>query len=573
MPPPRWLRGKSAWVAGLGLLSVWAVWGPLWDSARNGFRARRTSPTLRPSSLLAFHEAYLDPSRGNAIRRARCADCHPSAEGLDPAHWDLLRKRAHLPQDAWADAVQLQAHCGSCHPLPHPANLPWPNWSDVMSRMREVLARRNVAQPPADRWSDIAHFYYTFSSEQPRPLVDEPDPASSPVRFAAAALGRPPQALTNQRPVLGHVAVVQLAPDPPPEVLVCDTEASSISWIRQMDGAWTEEVLAQVPYPGRARTFERAVGGPVQIIVACLGTLVPTDDLVGRVVLLVNNGSMQFQPVTLLEDVSRVADVQAGDFDQDGDVDFVVAAYGYLSEGEVGWLEQTSSGQYLYRPILRKTGAMDVAPADLNGDGRLDFVASFAQEHEEIAAFINKPGGFEAHVLFKATTPAFGLSGLHLVDLDSDGDVDVLFTNGDNMDLPTFVPRPFHGVQWLENLGGLQFACRYLYRLYGAYSATAADLNHDGYRDVVISSMFNDWKDPKRASLIWLENDGRQHFRPHTIARDPIHLIATAAGDLNADGRTDLLACGMNAFAPFERMGRITWWQNLGPASVGPASR
>lgn len=573
MPPPHWLRGKSAWVAGLGLLSVWVVLGPLWDSALNGFRARRTSPTLRPSSLLAFHEAYLDPSRANAIRRARCADCHPSTEGLDPAHWDLLQTRADLPQDAWADAVQLQAHCGSCHPLPHPSNLPWPSWSDVLSRMREVLARRNVAQPPADLWSDIAHLYYTFSPERQRPLVDEPDPAGSPVRFAAAALGRRPEVLTNQRPVLGHVAVVQLASDPPPEVLVCDTEASSIRWIRQIDGAWTEEVLAQVPYPGRARTFEGAAGGPVQIIVACLGTLVPTDDLVGRVVLLVNNGSMQFRPVTLLEDVSRVADVQAGDFDQDGDVDFVVAAYGYLSEGEVGWLEQTSSGQYLYRPILRKTGAMDVAPADLNGDGRLDFVASFAQEHEEIAAFINKPGGFEAHVLFKATTPAFGLSGLHLVDLDSDGDVDVLFTNGDNMDLPTVVPRPFHGVQWLENLGGLQFACRYLYRFYGAYSATAADLNHDGYRDVVISSMFNDWKDPKRASLIWLENDGQQHFRPHTIARDPIHLIATAAGDLNADGWTDVLACSMNAFAPFERMGRITWWQNLGPGAPGPAAR
>jgi hypothetical protein len=64
---------------------------------------------------------------------------------------------------------------------------------------------------------------------------------------------------------------------------------------------------------------------------------------------------------------------------------------------------------------------------DLNGDGHLDFVALFAQEHEEIAAFINDGrGGLQERVLFKAATPSFGSSGIQLVDLDKDGDVDIL---------------------------------------------------------------------------------------------------------------------------------------------------
>ncbi|HEV8541767.1 MAG TPA: VCBS repeat-containing protein [Verrucomicrobiae bacterium] len=83
------------------------------------------------------------------------------------------------------------------------------------------------------------------------------------------------------------------------------------------------------------------------------------------------------------------------------------------------------------------------------------------------------------------------------------------------------LPRPYRGVQWLENKGRLNFEWHDIYRFYGAYSAVAADLNKDGKLDIVATSMFNDWIDPKRASIIWLENDGIQHFTPHAIARIP----------------------------------------------------
>jgi hypothetical protein len=165
-------------------------------------------------------------------------------------------------------------------------------------------------------------------------------------------------------------------------------------------------------------------------------------------------------------------------------------------------------------------------------------------------------------VLCKAASPSFGSSGIQLVDLDQDGDTDILYTNGDNMDLPTMIPRPYHGLQWLENKGASNFAWHSIHRYYGAYCATAADLNQDGKLDIIVTSMFNHWNDPQRASMIWLANDGQQRFTAHAISREPIHLISAAVGDLDGNGALDIVACSMHAFPPFERMGRVTLWEN-----------
>jgi FG-GAP repeat len=63
-----------------------------------------------------------------------------------------------------------------------------------------------------------------------------------------------------------------------------------------------------------------------------------------------------------------------------------------------------------------------------------------------------------------------------------------------------------------------------------------------------------------------LENDGRQRFTMRTIASSPTHLITLAAGDLNGDGRPDLVAGGMHISRPYDRMRRITAWINDGRA-------
>jgi hypothetical protein len=125
-------------------------------------------------------------------------------------------------------------------------------------------------------------------------------------------------------------------------------------------------------------------------------------------------------------------------------------------------------------------------------------------------------------------------------------------------------PQPYHGCLWLENKGGWEFETRRIATFAGTYAASAADLDADGDQDVVLVSMVNEWDRPSNASIVWLENDGNQVFRTWQIDASPTHLITVACGDVNADGRADILAGGCYTLGPLARVGRITAWVSPG---------
>lgn len=132
-------------------------------------------------------------------------------------------------------------------------------------------------------------------------------------------------------------------------------------------------------------------------------------------------------------------------------------SFGGSDLGEVFWMENLGDGTHEMHTLLKLSGALNIAPADINGDGKMDLVSLVAQEHEMVVAFINKGNGvFKILDLARARHPMFGCTSMMPVDLDGDKDIDILFTNGDAFDTQTD-PKPYHGVQWLENHGDLKF--------------------------------------------------------------------------------------------------------------------
>jgi hypothetical protein len=383
-------------------------------------------------------------------------------------------------------------------------------------------------------------------------------------RFARRRIGLP----TTGKPTITHVTAADLDDDGLLDVLVSDAGANRIGWIRQTaPGQFSEQFISPaIIAPARTQAIDIDLDGDLDVLIAGLGSLFPTIDKLGTVIILEQAGG-EFIAHTIAIRRPRIADVRAGDLDGDGDLDLAVAAFG-ADEGELFWMENTGGWTFVNHVLHRLSGTIDVIPHDLDRDGDLDLVCVVSQEWEEIYAFLNDGAGrFEQRLLYGASNDDYGSSGISLADLDADGDDDILYTNGDAFDYTPPRPRPWHGIQWLENDGALNFTFHRLVDYPGAYGSSAADFDGDGDLDIVAVSAFNEWESPAAQSVIWLENLGGAAFARHDIANDPTHQITVAVGDYNGDGRPDLVTGGIHFYPPYDRIGRVTLWTNTPPGT------
>jgi len=384
----------------------------------------------------------------------------------------------------------------------------------------------------------------------------------STLPLTKSTLGRAP----SDKPLITHVQIVDLDRDGIPDVLACDAVLNRVVWYRQSPrGVWTENLLgdADLSAPCHTTVADLNGDGRLDIVVAVLGSVYPVDEPVGKVVWLENDGKQNFKTHLVLDDLRRVADVQVGDLNGDGKLDLTVAEFGY-DRGRVLWLENRGQNRFRDHTLIVAPGAIHVPIVDLNGDGKLDIVTVLSQEDEEVLAFENLGGGeFRRRSLLAQVNFDFGSSGLFVTDLNNDGRADLLLTAGDNLEVTYNAAQPWHGCLLLENKGDWKFESRRLATVGGVYAAGVGDLNGDGHPDVVLSSMFNDWRRKGSASIVWLENDGKGNFTTWQIDDSPSHLATVAVGDLNGDGRADIVAGSLHMLGPFDRLGRVTMWTSV----------
>src|SRR5688572_2838056 len=341
--------------------------------------------------------------------------------------------------------------------------MPRSNWPRLVNTMAEIARQRAGKEViPPDVVRDISALYFGSSPEKlPRlPLLERRD---SELVFVRKDLGA-----STALPMILDVSSASLgAREAAKQFLLCDGAEKKLLLLNRSGKAWKETPLADIDIPIRTQVIDFDADGDQDILVADLGLMPPVGALAGKIVLLRQTKPGVFAKALLQEKLHRVSDARALDLDGDGDLDIAVAEFGGADRGSIFWLENAGAGKYERHTLLQLSGALNVTPADIDADGKLDLVSLVAQEHEMLVAFMGSGDGkFETRILLRAPHPMFGSTSMNVVDLDRDGDVDILFTNGDAFDLHTD-PKPYHGVQWVENDGKGTFRYHDIGRFYG----------------------------------------------------------------------------------------------------------
>ncbi len=249
-------------------------------------------------------------------------------------------------------------------------------------------------------------------------------------------------------------------------------------------------------------------------------------------------------------DADHAEGVFSADLDGDWDNDVLSASW---EDDKVAWYENTDGlGSFGPQQVITTTAdhAGTVFSVDLDGDGDNDVLSASAMD-DKVAWYENTDGlgSFGAQQII--TTFAEHVSSVFSADLDGDGDNDVLSASLEDSK-----------IAWYENSDGLgSFGAQQIISTdaYEARSVFSCDLDGDLDNDVLSAS----WSDNK---IAWYENtDGLGNFgQQRIISTEANGTNSVFSADLDGDLDNDVLSASWNE-------SKIAWYENTdGLGNFGP---
>lgn len=233
------------------------------------------------------------------------------------------------------------------------------------------------------------------------------------------------------------------------------------------------------------------------------------------------------------------------DMDNDGNQDIVVAG-GFAGVSKIGYFKNVDgTGDFENIKLITKpylAGVSEVHLVDINGDGNLDLLTGasgtgFVSWQENLDGL----GNFSAPNVIAAYESTAIKTSVFAADFDGDADLDVAYLSSNDRYL-----------FWAENLDGLgNFGTPNVIDISSSTSIgdflISTDIDNDDDNDILVIRS-ND-------AIVWYDNDGTGNFSIKGVegaAADARHIVAE---DVDGDGDQDVVVA---AYSP----SRIAWYEN-----------
>ncbi len=273
----------------------------------------------------------------------------------------------------------------------------------------------------------------------------------------------------------------------------------------------------------------------------------------GRATVKKNNGDGTFGiAVQYTTERMRSYAVQLADIDGDGDLDMITAGYG--SGGGMNTIRKNSGNGTFGAAIQYSTGGMfsyDIKLVDIDQDGDLDMISTgLSNEGKgEIAIRKNNGDGSFGAVIHYSAEEIYS-KALELADIDGDGDLDMI-TAGQGIDEGEATIRRNNGS------GLFGDAERYSTEFYGSFALQLSDIDDDGDLDLITGG---NGGATGYASIRKNLGDGTfgksVQYSTETNGSNAIKFA-----DIDGDGSLDMVTAG---YAGYGSGGKVTIRRNVG---------
>jgi Secretion system C-terminal sorting domain/FG-GAP-like repeat len=329
------------------------------------------------------------------------------------------------------------------------------------------------------------------------------------------------------------------------DVLSASTIDNKIAWYENLDGLGnfsTQQVITTNALGARS-VYAEDIDGDMDMDVVSASAI---DAKVAWYENTDGQGNFGAQQI-ITTDADGAKSVYVTDIDGDGDMDVLSASF---VDNKIAWYENIDGlGNFGSQQIVTTNAdrASSVYAVDLDGDGDKDVVSASSGDNK-IAWYENLDGLGNFGAQQTITSIAVEARSVYATDIDGDGDMDVLSASGTDSK-----------VAWYENLDGLgSFGSQQVISTKGNFplSVYAEDIDGDGDMDVLSASTID-------SKLAWYENtDGQGNFGPQqVISTNADGVQWVYASDIDDDGDVDVLSASFTD-------DKIAWHENLGVLGI-----